>query len=142
MTNGEEKCILSHVSGDKQHIIGKTNDRCLLKATMKEASRNHAQAKLSYSVRCHILERPKTNFIFYYFVILKLEGRVLAQSRGAQTLADVTNRQFRFMFSHMAHTRSEWSVGTGCDETVLIISIYVFASEVLLMNGDNDLDKN
>lgn len=44
----------------------------------------------------------------------------------------------------MAHTRSEWSVGTGtgCDETVLIISIYVFASEVLLMNGDNNLDKN
>ena len=42
----KEKCILSHVSGDKQHIIGKTNDRCLLKAAMKEASRNHAKAKI------------------------------------------------------------------------------------------------
>ena len=46
MTNGQEKCILSHVSGDKQHIIGKTNDRCLLKAAMKEASRNDAKAKI------------------------------------------------------------------------------------------------
>ena len=47
MTNGQgEVYLVLKVSSDEQHMIGKTNDRCLLKAAMKEASRNHAKAKI------------------------------------------------------------------------------------------------